>query len=149
MTAKTIRIASIKESSLCDGPGCRTVLFLQGCDIHCEGCHNQSTWDPNGGTEYDINDLCSEIKAKSCCNKLTISGGEPLLQKDAVLELCKALQDFNICLYTGHDFQEIPQELLKYLEYVKFGPFEKEHIVYTASYYGSSNQTFMEVKKDA
>lgn len=149
MTTKTIRVASIKEGSLCDGPGCRTVLFLQGCDIHCEDCHNQSTWDPNGGTEYDINDLCSEIRAKSCCNKLTISGGEPLLQKDAVLELCKALQDFDLCLYTGHDFKDIPEELLKYLSYVKFGPFKKEFISYTSKYYGSLNQTFMEVKKNA
>ncbi|MBP5591460.1 radical SAM protein [bacterium] len=146
---KTIRVAAIKEDSLGDGPGCRTVLFLQGCDIHCDGCHNPSTWNPDGGTEYEISDLCSEIRAKSCRKKLTISGGEPLLQKDAVLELCKALQDFDICLYTGHDFKEIPEALRKYLSYVKFGPFKKELLIHTQAYYGSSNQTFREVKKDA
>lgn len=149
MTTKTIRVASIKEGSLCDGPGCRIVLFLQGCDIHCDGCQNKSTWDPDSGTEYNIFDLCLEIRAKSRNKKLTISGGEPLLQKDAVLELCKALQDFDLCLYTGHDFCDIPEELFKYLRYVKFGPFQKELLIYTEPFLGSSNQTFIEVKKDA
>ena len=47
-----LRINSIMNNpSLCDGYGYRTVLFLQGCDLHCPGCQNPSTWDIRKGKE--------------------------------------------------------------------------------------------------
>lgn len=42
----------IYNRSLADGPGVRTVVFFQGCDIRCEGCHNSSTWNIDNGKAY-------------------------------------------------------------------------------------------------
>ncbi len=140
----TIRINSIREEqSLCDGPGLRTVIFLQGCNMHCPGCHNKSSWDPAGGSEYKITEL-AEILRKKCPNKkLTISGGEPLLQAEAVEELCKELEEFNLCLYTGHELNEVPQSILKYLRYLKYGSFVESKLTSVLPYVGSSNQKFI------
>ena len=45
-----MRINSIRyNNSVVDGPGIRTVLFMQGCDLHCKGCQNRSTWDIEKG----------------------------------------------------------------------------------------------------
>lgn len=142
-----IRINSIREEqSLCDGPGLRTVLFLQGCKFHCKGCHNKSTWDPCGGTAYEVEKL-AEILRQRCSNKkLTITGGEPLLQKEAVLKLCSELKDFDLCLYTGYELDDVPQEILNYLRFIKVGLFEQSKMTSVLPFVGSTNQKFLEVK---
>lgn len=143
----TIRINSIMENpSLCDGVGYRTVVFLQGCNFHCPGCHNQSTWDVNGGKEIEIDELAQILKKKAFNKKITISGGEPLLQKEKLILLFDKLKDFDICLYTGYSLNEIPEEILKSLRFVKVGRFKKELWTSTKPYVGSINQDFIEVK---
>ena len=50
-----MRINSIRyNNSVVDGPGIRTVLFMQGCDLHCKGCQNRSTWDIEKGKKVEI-----------------------------------------------------------------------------------------------
>ena len=142
-----LRINSIMENpSLCDGYGYRTVLFLQGCNLRCQGCHNPSTWDINKGTLIDVKELADTLRVKCINKKLTISGGEPLLQTESLLELLEELKDFDLCLYTGHELDEVPQEILKYLKYIKVGSFKKELKTTTKPFVGSTNQQFMEVK---
>ena len=135
----------MKNPSLCDGSGYRTVLFLQGCDLHCEGCQNKSTWDIDGGTEVDSKELADHLRKKCINKKLTISGGEPLLQTDALIDLLEELKDFDLCLYTGHTLEEVPQKVLSYLKYIKVGPFVEELKTTMKPFVGSSNQEFMEV----
>ena len=141
-----LRINSImKNPSLCDGYGYRTVVFLQGCDLHCPGCHNKSTWDPNKGTLMEVSDLAKLLRDKAINKKVTISGGEPLLQKEAVLELLKELSDFDLCLYTGREMEDVPLEMLKYLKYIKVGRFIQEERTSTTPFVGSKNQRFVRV----
>ena len=123
----------------------RTVLFLQGCDLHCKGCQNESTWDITKGTKKDVKELARELREKCFNKELTISGGEPLMQTDALLELLEELKDFNLCLYTGHELNEVPEKVLSYLKYVKVGRFEQELKTTTQPFVGSSNQQFIEV----
>ncbi|EYE87621.1 hypothetical protein Q428_12350 [Fervidicella metallireducens AeB] len=91
-----IRLAGIKEFSVADGPGIRTVIFTQGCKNRCKGCHNISTWDLNGGYIQEINSLISYIDSICPNKKVTISGGEPLIQYNELKYLLKVLYKKNI-----------------------------------------------------
>lgn len=135
----------MKNPSLCDGLGYRTVLFLQGCDLQCIGCQNKSTWDLTKGTKKDVKVLAQELREKCFNKELTISGGEPLMQTGALRELLEELKDFDLCLYTGHELNEVPQSILTYLKYIKVGRFVQELRTTTKPFVGSSNQRFMEV----
>lgn len=136
----------IYNRSLVDGPGVRTVLFLQGCDLHCEGCQNKSAWDITKGEIYDVKHLAELLKQNSINKKLTISGGEPLMQLDGVIELVDMLDGFDICLYTGHDLEQVPQVLLDKLYYIKVGRYEQDKKTTIMPYVGSINQKFIQLR---
>ena len=146
-----MRINSIRyNNSVVDGPGIRTVLFMQGCDIHCKGCQNRSTWDIEKGKKVDIAELVNELKKKVFNKKITISGGEPLMQEEALIELVTKLNDlnFDIALYTGHTRDEVPFEIIPKLKYLKTGNFIQELKTTIKPFVGSENQIFEEVSKD-
>ncbi len=141
-----LKINSIDYSgSIVDGPGVRTVLFVQGCERKCVECHNPTTWDKNKGFLVNINDIIIELRKRCNNKKLTISGGEPLLQYPVILELVKNIQDFDIALYTGFELQEVPKEILKFIKYIKVGCFIKEKRTTITPYIGSSNQKFIKL----
>ena len=145
-----MRINSIRyNNSVVDGPGIRTVLFMQGCNINCKGCQNKSTWDINKGKEVDINDLVDELNKKTFNKKITISGGEPLMQVDALYELLIKLNElgFDITLYTGHVKEDVPQKIIDNVKYLKTGNFIQELKTTIKPFVGSNNQVFEEVKK--
>ena len=142
-----IVINSIDYSgSIVDGPGIRTVLFVQGCKRKCEDCHNPSTWDIEMGKEIDIEEIVEDLNKKCLNKKLSISGGEPLLQYPAILELIKKLHNFDIVLYTGFEFNDVPKEILKHVNYIKVGKYLKEKRTTITPYIGSKNQKFINLK---
>jgi anaerobic ribonucleoside-triphosphate reductase activating protein len=144
--ATHIRVHSIRETpSLVDGPGLRIVLFLQGCDVHCPGCHNPGTWDPKLGTDWSIPKLVQKLRSLATNKKVTISGGEPLMQKDALIALVKALEGFDIALYTSHQKEEVPPEVMSRLHFLKYGPYVESLRTTSMPFYGSTNQVFLEV----
>ena len=95
------RIHSFETLGAVDGPGIRFILFMQGCSLRCKFCHNRDTWDCKGGTEYTVDEIFEKIlKYKNYFiasnGGVTISGGEPLLQADFVIELLKKLKQAGI-----------------------------------------------------
>lgn len=91
------RIHSFQSMGTVDGPGVRSVVFLQGCPLRCPYCHNPDTWDVNGGTEQEAQEIFETVQRYkpyfSPNGGVTVSGGEPLLQAEFVTELftlCKA-----------------------------------------------------------
>lgn len=93
------RIHSIDTFSTVDGPGIRTVIFLQGCPLRCQYCHNPDTWSAasKAAHDYTANDLMKIIRRsipyfQASGGGVTISGGEPLLQAEFVKELFTACQ---------------------------------------------------------
>lgn len=76
-----------------DGPGIRFIAFMQGCRMRCEFCHNPDTWNMGGGTPYTADELLEEALAYREYwgekGGITISGGEPLLHIDFLIELFK------------------------------------------------------------
>ena len=72
---RTIYVNTISfNRSLVDGPGVRTVVFLQGCNLHCPGCQNPSTWDIDSGTQMTTEELATILKSNVDNRKITISG---------------------------------------------------------------------------
>lgn len=142
-----VYINSIKfNRSLVDGPGVRTVVFFQGCDLHCKGCQNSSTWEMKNGTEMTTDELVTILEKEVVNKKVTFSGGEPLMQVDALIDVAKKLKDFDIAVYTGHEFEEVPKELLDNITYIKTGSFKEELKSTVKPYVGSTNQEFRRVK---
>ena len=88
-----IQLHSVETLGALDGPGIRTVLFFSGCPMRCSYCHNPDTWQ--GGQardEQELADMCARYKAYyGAEGGVTLSGGEPLLQKEGVVKLLGAL----------------------------------------------------------
>ncbi len=145
MTKITINSTDF-NGSLVNGPGVRSLLFLQGCSRHCKGCHNPSTWDMSQGMTYDTSEVAELIRDKCRNRKLTITGGEPLEQADALLELLGMLEGFDICLYTSYELDEIPGNILKHLTYVKTGAYIQSQHTAATPYVGSKNQKFIKLR---
>ena len=91
---------SIESFGTHDGPGLRMVIFLQGCKLKCQYCHNPDTIDTHGGEEHHIEDLVQRaIKMKSYFGDkggVTVSGGEPLLQAHNLVPFFKRLKEEGI-----------------------------------------------------
>ena len=93
-------IHSFESFGTKDGPGIRFVLFLQGCPLRCLYCHNVDTWDlKDKKYMFTPEETMKEIKKVKGFIKtggVTISGGEPLMQPEYILELFKNArnQDF-------------------------------------------------------
>ena len=90
------RIHSFESFGTLDGPGIRYVIFLQGCPLRCKFCHNPDTWDISSGKEMSVEEILPRIT--SCRSFLrtggvTLSGGEPLLQRDFTLSLLSACKE--------------------------------------------------------
>ena len=142
-----VYINSIKfNRSLVDGPGVRTVVFFQGCDLHCKGCQNPSTWEMKNGTEMTTDELVTILEKEVVNKKVTFSGGEPLMQVDALIDVVKKLKGFDVAVYTGHEYKDVPQELLDNIKYIKTGSFKEELKSTVKPYVGSTNQEFRRVK---
>ncbi len=117
------RIHSIESFGSVDGPGVRFLIFLQGCRLRCRYCHNADTWRTDGGTLMSADELLD--KAERCrpywgkSGGITVSGGEPLLQIDFLLELLRKAKQrgINTCIDTaGQPFARKEPFLSKFEE---------------------------------
>ena len=83
-------VHSTESFGTVDGPGVRFVVFLQGCPMRCQYCHNPDTWKMNTGSVRSVQSLLQEYernKAFYSKGGITVTGGEALMQIDFVLEL--------------------------------------------------------------
>lgn len=95
------KIHSFETFGAVDGPGIRFIIFVQGCGLQCKYCQNRDTWDPKIGKEYTIEELVSKIiRYKNYFDAsgggVTVSGGEPLLQAEFLIELFTKLKELGI-----------------------------------------------------
>lgn len=115
----TGRIHSFESFGTVDGPGIRFVVFMQGCPLRCLYCHNPDTWGV-GGKEYSVEEVVERIlKYKNYFGEkggVTVSGGEPLLQIDFLIELFTVLKAKGVhtCADTsGATFRQANAESVK------------------------------------
>ncbi len=85
------RIHSLESFGTVDGPGTRFVVFVQGCPMRCAYCHNPDTWDMKGGTLMEPSYIIEQYEKNEAFYRngggLTVTGGEPLMQIDFLIDL--------------------------------------------------------------
>ena len=84
------RIHSLESFGTVDGPGTRYVVFVQGCPMRCKYCHNPDTWEMNAGELMDSDYIIEQYernKAFYTGGGITVTGGEPLMQMDFLIDL--------------------------------------------------------------
>ena len=102
-----LRVHSVESFGSVGGPGIRFVIFLKGCAMRCQYCHNPDTWDRAGGNLRSVDDVLSQaLRYRSYWGEkggITVSGGEALLQIQPLTELFHKAKDLgiNTCLDTS------------------------------------------------
>lgn len=101
MKPKIARIHSFESFGAVDGPGIRYVIFMQGCALKCKYCQNRDTWNLNGGMEYTSDELVAKVSRYKnyfavSGGGVTVSGGEPLLQMNFLIEFFSKLKSLGI-----------------------------------------------------
>ena len=94
------RLHSIETFGAVDGPGIRTVFFMQGCPARCLYCHNPDSWKCDGGRETDLEEIMYRAERGRAYygekGGVTFSGGEPLMQGEFLIEAMKMLKEAGI-----------------------------------------------------
>lgn len=160
----------INKCSIADGPGVRVVLWVSGCNVHCNNCQNPQSWDFNAGEQFD--DLAKQklfdALNKSWVQGLTLSGGHPLEYENLpevyqiINEFREKFHDKDIWLYTGYtltinDFDTsvdvcfdnglLTNYILAMCDVVVDGPYIDSMRDITLPFRGSTNQRLIDVHK--
>lgn len=157
MQTDELRYAGIDPCEICNGLGFGVTLFTQGCSRHCEGCHNPSTWDRNGGKPFDAE--AASILTERCSDphmtRLTISGGEPF-ESDLTLKIARWYKDNfpekSLWIYTGYTFDDVISDrkkwkILRYADVLVDGCFVLAQRDITLAFRGSTNQRIIDVRQ--
>lgn len=158
-----MKYAGIIKNDVAAGKGVCVTFFVQGCDTHCPGCHNQGTWDFDGGYEFTqdtINSIIHALNANGVQRNLCIMGGEPLHERNQFLvqlliqEVKKVYPDIKIYLWTGYVYEDliekhekILQNILQEIDVLIDGPFIQEQRDITLEMRGSKNQRILKLKE--
>lgn len=113
-----LHVHALMDCSTVNGPGMRAVIWVQGCSMGCPGCWNPQTHDPLRGFRFDVLAVLDWFARVSCANRiegLTISGGEPMEQAPAVLDLLRRLKashpGVTVGLFSGYTERELTESL--------------------------------------
>jgi len=129
------------------GPGVRLGIWLQGCDIRCRGCIDPGAWEFSDEKKLDMNEAKKMIGgfAGRPLDGITISGGEPFAQPEALEELvsyCGEITIGDILVYSGHSYAKLKKDfpgILKKIDVIISEPFveaETDELIWR----GSDNQ---------
>ena len=107
-----LRVHKIIADSEVEGPGHRFVIWVQGCSLQCEGCFERNLWDASKGSAIDVKDITALIAETTTIEGITVLGGEPFEQPEALAELLSStyLTDKNTIVFTGYKVEELIQQ---------------------------------------
>ena len=157
---------NITKDDMLNGDGLRVVLWVAGCNHHCQGCQNPQTWDINSGIPFDNTaklELFAELD-KEYIDGITLSGGDPLHPQLIFMHCLPAFHDTEteygkeikekypnktVWIYTGYTYEQIQEkELIKYIDVLVDGPYIKSRGDLHLEYRGSSNQRIIKLSKN-
>lgn len=164
----------IRTDDMLNGSGLRVVVFLSGCNNHCDGCHNPETWNPNSGKKFDsktIKEIMNELD-NDYISGITLSGGDPLYEGnvndvyDLLVLIKEKYPNKTIWLYTGYTWNEIMRpvttrdidpkrdallqkrkDVIGLCDVVCDGKFDKNLADVNYPWVGSTNQRVINVQK--
>jgi anaerobic ribonucleoside-triphosphate reductase activating protein len=132
-----LNIMGYVDESEVNGPGCRAVVWVQGCQRECSGCFNPASWSFEPNQLISIEALAEKILSNPQNQGVTFSGGEPFWQASALAQLAKQLKEkgLNVMSFTGFTLKELQsetapvgaQDLLEQLDILVDGPFVETH----------------------
>lgn len=144
-----------------NGPGTRCTLFVSGCEHHCPGCYNQSTWRVDSGqpfTSHIADQIIADLQDTTIPRQgLSLSGGDPLHPHNlaAVLSLVRRIHTEcvgkDIWLWTGYTLDKLTQQqqtILPYIDVVIDGKFIRNEADPSLVWRGSRNQIIHYLKGD-
>lgn len=147
----------ITKYDIANGEGVRVVLWVSGCNHHCEGCQNPETWDPTSGqpfTKETMDELLEALEPDYIAG-LTLSGGDPLFPKNRetvykILQTVKRMYpQKTIWLYTGYKWEDIRHNpwITDYTDVIVDGKFIMDQKDITLPWCGSTNQRVIDVER--
>lgn len=155
-----LNIINVYPETIADGYGLRYAIYLAGCRHACPGCHNPESWSPSAGeplTEEILSRIIDEINADSLLDGITLTGGDPFYNPEALLELLVRLKRETrqyIWCYTGFTYEalmknETTRDCLRFIDTLVDGPFVKHLYDPSLHFRGSSNQRILHLHPNA
>ncbi len=143
---KLLNVAEIIENSYANGPGLRSVIWFQGCNLHCNGCYNKDFWPFVQKNLFTPKELVSKIVQNKNIEGITLTGGEPLLQYPALLNFLILIKKHGLSVisFTGFNFNEVEKsrmkDILDYIDIIIAGPYIEELSTKKIPIVSSTNQ---------
>ena len=152
MTGNLLNIYKIIKNTEVEGPGRRFCIWTQGCSRHCKGCFAKQTWEFGVGKSFTVDDLWNEIKAENGIEGITLLGGEPFEQAQALSLLAQKVKEtgLSVMTFSGNSYDDLKnskdifvQKLLKYTDLLVDGEFREDCFDLSRPWVGSKNQRYI------
>ena len=158
MASPIINVCGIEPESIVDGPGFRFVVFVQGCPHHCPGCHNPQSHPFECGTPYTADRLFEQFSQNPLLSGITLSGGEPFCQAEALCELARQVKEAGktVVVYSGYTLEQLLKksidepavlQLLKMADTLIDGPYIAAQRNLDLLFRGSENQRIIDLNE--
>lgn len=146
---------NITKDDMLNGDGLRVVLWVSGCEHGCDQCHNQITWNPNEGLDFDehAKKEIFDLLDKDYISGITLSGGDPLYPSNReeigklINEIKQKYPHKTIWLYTGYNYEQISDlDFIKNVDVLVDGKFMIQLFDPQLHWKGSANQRVIDVQ---
>lgn len=148
--AVILQVHHFAALSRANGPGKRTVIWVQGCTLNCPGCFNPKTHPSQGGETITVDQLLDKVLSQdiNTIEGITFTGGEPLQQPEGLLKIIQQIREksnLSVAIFSGYTLNEIRNqplgpEILSQTDLLFAGRFNR-HKTTTQGYLSSTNQT--------
>lgn len=101
-------------------------IYFSGCSIRCKNCQNKDLWEKESGTLTSTNMVIKKIDEHPLAEYVVFLGGEPTDQVDFLTDICTNIKNKKIAIYSGREFEVLPQKLLDQINLVVCGPYKQE-----------------------
>lgn len=119
-------------------------IYFSGCSIRCKDCQNKELWNRENGTPMETDIILEKINQHPLAESVVFLGGEPTDQIDSLSALCKKINGKERVLYTGREFEELPDHLKDNLDLIICGPYRSD--LHVGGWPASSNQRILKKK---